>query len=131
MSREDETTWASAYLSYRRGTSDKVYNLELTHETTQYPPRWTVRVAYGRRGSVLIHAEKGTWQERGPAHRCYLDLIREKERKGYQHTTGTPEDTRIAAVHAGVIPAQRRPATRRSAPALPAEPSLEFRPISF
>lgn len=76
-------------LFFQRGTSDKVYQVqlnqvELTKENPYHDELWVVNFQYGRRGSSLVGGTKTPvgltyWH----AKRTYDTLVRSKVRKGY------------------------------------------------
>lgn len=81
-------------LFFRKGTSDKVYNVKLIAEkdpmNDPYEERniWYVCFQYGRRGSSLVGGRKNEsgldyWR----AKRMYDTLVRSKLRKGYKPKT--------------------------------------------
>jgi len=74
-------TQESITLSYQQGTSDKVYNAELTKQ----PEGWVVNFAYGRRGNSLNTGTKTkepvTYEV---AKKTYDKLVKSKTAKGYK-----------------------------------------------
>jgi bifunctional non-homologous end joining protein LigD len=68
-------------MSYQEGTSDKVYHAYLKDAGAG---SWNVYGEYGRRGAVMLHADKGRWPSWPLAKKHFDDLVKEKTRKGYQ-----------------------------------------------
>lgn len=78
-------------LYYREGTSDKVYHLSL--ERISNADEYTVKYAYGRRGSALKTGSKNSSpMSISSAKMLYDATLREKLAKGYQPmiSTGNP-----------------------------------------
>ncbi|MBW2736749.1 MAG: WGR domain-containing protein [Deltaproteobacteria bacterium] len=71
-------------LFYQEGTSDKVYHATIVGDEGD---TFTVRVAWGRRGSNLNQGTKALRATREAAQRAYDKVVREKTRKGYQEIT--------------------------------------------
>jgi bifunctional non-homologous end joining protein LigD len=78
-------------LFYQEGTSDKVYNAMIVKDGDAY----TVKVAWGRRGSTLNQGSKAVKVALAVAQKKFESLVREKTNKGYQAITG---DVKPAAV---------------------------------
>lgn len=74
-------------LYFKRGSSDKVYQAQLIAEQDMRKAevRWTVRAAYGRRGSSMRHISKlqGGTTHYTEAKAVYDKLVQSKLRKGY------------------------------------------------
>jgi len=81
----------SIELFYQEGTSDKVYNASIIKDGDAY----TVKVAWGRRGSGLNQGAKAVKVPLATAEKKYASLVREKTNKGYQPIT---EEIKPAAV---------------------------------
>ena len=81
----------SIELFFQEGSSDKVYNAYIIKDGDGY----TVKVAWGRRGSRLNEGAKAIKVPLAAAQKKYDSLVNEKTRKGYQPIT--PE-VRPAAV---------------------------------
>jgi hypothetical protein len=75
--REDE----HAQLYYRRGTSDKVYNISLSSENGG----WFVTVEYGRRNGSLKTEIKCAGITYADAYKIYDKILTEKHKKGYKY----------------------------------------------
>lgn len=79
---EEDQGGADAYaqLQYRKGTSDKVYNINLSNEDGS----WFVAVEYGRRGGNLKTEMKLSDADFVEAKQVYEDILAEKIKKGYK-----------------------------------------------
>ena len=96
-----------AEMYFRRGSSDKVYHLQL--ENTQ--DQWSVKAQWGRRGFALQSDIKTSNASYEDAKRVYDRVLREKTVKGYQIAQATSNgDTPISVglpptkEHSGHIP---------------------------
>ena len=69
----------SAYLYFREGSSDKVYNVHLR----QGSDGWSVTFENGRRGKPLREGEKGKGLDLASAERLWSKTVDAKIRKGY------------------------------------------------
>jgi bifunctional non-homologous end joining protein LigD len=79
-------------LFYQEGTSDKVYNAMIVKEGDLY----TVKVAWGRRGSTLNTGAKAVKVTLAIAEKKYASLVREKTNKGYQEITREVKPAAVA-----------------------------------
>lgn len=79
-------------LFYQEGSSDKVYNAMIVKEGDLY----TVKVAWGRRGSTLNTGAKAVKVTLAIAERKYASLVREKTNKGYQEITPEVKPAKVA-----------------------------------
>ncbi|MEJ7600816.1 MAG: WGR domain-containing protein [Kofleriaceae bacterium] len=82
----------SIELFYQEGSSDKVYNATIVKDGDAY----TVKVAWGRRGSRLNEGAKAIKVPLGAAHKKYDSLVNEKTRKGYQPITTAVQPAEVA-----------------------------------
>ena len=96
----------AAYLYYKKGTADKVYELFLDQDESTY----IVRAYYGRRNSVLLPVEKyrGGWKHE--AYGVYEKVYNEKIGKGYQQRSGGP----LASHHATLDKAPHQANTKKA-----------------
>ena len=78
-------------LFFQEGSSDKVYTASIVEDGGAY----TVKVAWGRRGSTLNEGAKAVRVALAAAQRKFDALVREKTNKGYQQVTA---EVRPAAV---------------------------------
>ncbi|MDQ3335339.1 MAG: WGR domain-containing protein [Myxococcota bacterium] len=81
----------SIELFFQEGSSDKVYNAEIVKDGDAY----TVKCAWGRRGSSLQEGSKAVRVPLAQAHKKFDSLVREKTGKGYQAIS---EEVQPAAV---------------------------------
>ncbi|HEU0030454.1 MAG TPA: WGR domain-containing protein [Kofleriaceae bacterium] len=79
-------------LFYQEGTSDKVYNATIIKDGDAY----TVKVAWGRRGSTLNQGAKAVKVALAAAHKKFDSLVREKTNKGYQPITAEVQPAAVA-----------------------------------
>ena len=79
-------------LFYQEGTSDKVYNAMIVKDGDAY----TVKVAWGRRGSTLNQGAKAVKVALAVAQKKFDSLVREKTNKGYQAITGAVKPAAVA-----------------------------------
>lgn len=70
-------------LFFQEGSSDKVYNAMIVKEGDVY----TVKVAWGRRGSTLNTGAKAVKVSLAVAEKKFASCVREKTNKGYQEIT--------------------------------------------
>ncbi|RLA60316.1 MAG: hypothetical protein DRQ89_13015 [Epsilonproteobacteria bacterium] len=102
-------------LYFKQGSSDKVYQAQLIAEQDMQRAevRWTVRAAYGRRGSSMRHISKlqGDTIYYTEAKAVYDKLVQSKLRKGYSPGPGgTPFNaTKLHADYAAVFDSVNRP----------------------
>lgn len=82
----------SVELFFQEGSSDKVYNAQIVEDGGAY----TVKVAWGRRGSTLNEGAKAVRVALAAAQRKYDALVREKTNKGYQQVTGHVQPAAVA-----------------------------------
>lgn len=99
-------------LYFKQGSSDKVYQAQLIAQQDMLKDevRWTVRAAYGRRGSTMRHISKlqGGTTHYTEAKAVYDKLVQSKLRKGYiPGPGGTPFNQH--AKYAKVFDAVNRP----------------------
>lgn len=88
-----------AHLAFRRGSSDKVYEVDLCEVGTD---QYVVNFRYGRRGATLRDGSKTVVSvPRAEAERVFDKLVAEKVNKGYQEVSGA---------EAAAAPAPRAPA---------------------
>lgn len=73
------TTLKEVELRYCEGSSDKVYIAKIVKMGSVY----NVPCEYGRRGSTLKPADKGTYATLGQATAAFEKVVIEKTRKGY------------------------------------------------
>jgi len=71
-------------LSYNNDTSDKVYSLILSEDTSTVSTSYSVAFAYGRRGSSLKTGFKIRQATKSEAESVYKDILDEKVDKGYE-----------------------------------------------
>jgi predicted DNA-binding WGR domain protein len=71
-------------LSYKNDTSDKVYSLILSEDTSTVSRSYSVAFAYGRRGSNLKTGFKIQQATKSEAESVYKDILDEKVDKGYE-----------------------------------------------
>ncbi|MEO1529491.1 MAG: WGR domain-containing protein, partial [Planctomycetota bacterium] len=75
-------------LSFRQGTSDKVYEVDLCEVSEG---QFVVNFRYGRRGATLREGTKTTTpMARGDAERVFNQLVDAKTSKGYGEDAGPP-----------------------------------------
>jgi len=79
-------------LFYQEGTSDKVYNAMIVKDGDAF----TVKVAWGRRGSTLNTGSKAVKVPLAAAQQKYDSLVREKTNKGYQPITVEVQPAAVA-----------------------------------
>jgi bifunctional non-homologous end joining protein LigD len=79
-------------LFFQEGSSDKVYNATIVKEGDLY----TVKVAWGRRGSTLNTGAKAVKVTLAIAEKKYASLVREKTNKGYQEITKAVKPAKVA-----------------------------------
>jgi len=79
-------------LFYQEGTSDKVYNAMIVKDGDAF----TVKVAWGRRGSTLNTGSKAVKVPLAAAQKKYDSLVREKTNKGYQPITTELQPAAVA-----------------------------------
>lgn len=79
-------------LFFQEGTSDKVYNATIYEDRGKY----TVHVAWGRRGSTLQEGNKAVRVTRAEADRTFDRLVREKRGKGYEEVTASVQPAAVA-----------------------------------
>ncbi|MEO8705426.1 MAG: WGR domain-containing protein [Kofleriaceae bacterium] len=79
-------------LFFQEGSSDKVYNALLVKDGDAY----TVKVAWGRRGSTLNTGAKAIKVALAVAHKKFDSLVREKTNKGYQPISGEVKPAAVA-----------------------------------
>ena len=79
-------------LFYQEGSSDKVYNAQIVKEGDVY----TVKVAWGRRGSGLSQGSKAVKVALAVAQKKFDSLVREKTNKGYQPITSEVKPAAVA-----------------------------------
>lgn len=79
-------------LFYQEGTSDKVYNAMIVKDGDAY----TVKVAWGRRGSTLNTGAKAVKVALAVAQKKFDSLVREKTNKGYQAITEVVQPAAVA-----------------------------------
>jgi bifunctional non-homologous end joining protein LigD len=72
-------TIKSIELFFQEGSSDKVYNATILEDGGKF----TVAVAWGRRGSKLNTGSKAVKVSRADADKMFERLVREKRGKGY------------------------------------------------
>jgi bifunctional non-homologous end joining protein LigD len=90
---QPDRRYETVALFYRKGTSDKVYNVKLMSEKNPTDPYeedriWYVCFQYGRRGSSLVGGRKNqTGLSYWGAKRLFDTLVRSKLRKGYKPKT--------------------------------------------
>jgi bifunctional non-homologous end joining protein LigD len=82
----------SIELFFQEGTSDKVYNAQIVKDGDAY----TVKVAWGRRGSGLQQGAKAVKVTLAVAEKKYDSLVREKTNKGYQPITAEVKPAKVA-----------------------------------
>jgi bifunctional non-homologous end joining protein LigD len=79
-------------LFYQEGSSDKVYNATIVKDGDAY----TVKVAWGRRGSTLNQGAKAVKVALAVAQKKFESLVREKTNKGYQPITTEVKPAAVA-----------------------------------
>ena len=79
-------------LFFQEGASDKVYNAEILEDGG----RFTVAVAWGRRGATLNTGSKAVKVSRADADKMFDKLVREKRGKGYEERTTEHQPAAIA-----------------------------------
>jgi bifunctional non-homologous end joining protein LigD len=79
-------------LFFQEGSSDKVYNAMIVKDGDAY----TVKVAWGRRGSTLNTGAKAIKVALAVAQKKYDSLVREKTNKGYQPITAEVKPAAVA-----------------------------------
>jgi bifunctional non-homologous end joining protein LigD len=82
----------SIELFFQEGSSDKVYTAAIVKEGDVY----TVKVAWGRRGSRLNEGAKAVKVPLVAAQKKYDSLVNEKTRKGYQPITAEVKPAAVA-----------------------------------
>ena len=85
-------TIKSIELFFQEGSSDKVYNATILEDGGKF----TVSVAWGRRGSKLNTGSKAVKVSRADADKMFERLVREKRGKGYEEKTGDHQPAAIA-----------------------------------
>jgi bifunctional non-homologous end joining protein LigD len=88
----DEGALKSIRLFYQEGTSDKVYEARVVADDGKY----TVHVAWGRRGSRLNEGTKAVKVDQAAAVRKFESLVREKKGKGYEEETADVKPADVA-----------------------------------
>jgi len=96
-------------LYYREGSSDKVYQASLVHNSLG----WRVEFAYGRRGSAQTTGTKVGYTTYENAKKIYDKLVKEKKGKGYvEDPTGVPViSTEGSGEDSGIRPQLLNPIT--------------------
>jgi bifunctional non-homologous end joining protein LigD len=79
-------------LFFQEGSSDKVYHATIVEDGGAY----TVKVAWGRRGSTLNQGAKAVRVALAAAHKKFDALVREKTNKGYQEITAAVKPASVA-----------------------------------
>lgn len=79
-------------LFFQEGSSDKVYNATIVDEGGVY----TVKVAWGRRGSTLNTGAKAVKVTLAIAEKKFASCVREKTNKGYQEITRAVKPAKVA-----------------------------------
>lgn len=79
-------------LFFQEGSSDKVYNAMIVKEGDVY----TVKVAWGRRGSTLNTGAKAVKVSLAVAEKKFASCVREKTNKGYQEITKEVKPAKVA-----------------------------------
>ena len=79
-------------LFFQEGSSDKVYNAMIVKDGDAY----TVKVAWGRRGSTLNQGAKAIKVALAVAQKKFDSLVREKTNKGYQPITREVKPAAVA-----------------------------------
>lgn len=79
-------------LFFQEGSSDKIYRAEIVEEGGFY----TVKVAWGRRGSKLNEGNKAVGVSAEAAVKKFESLVREKRAKGYEEHTETHKPAAVA-----------------------------------
>lgn len=79
-------------LFFQEGSSDKVYNAMIVKEGDLY----TVKVAWGRRGSTLNTGAKAVKVTLAIAEKKFASCVREKTNKGYQEITKEVKPAKVA-----------------------------------
>ncbi len=82
----------SIELFFQEGASDKVYNATIVEDRGAF----TVKVAWGRRGSTLNEGAKAVRVSRAAAEKKFDALVREKTGKGYQPITAAVKPAAVA-----------------------------------
>jgi bifunctional non-homologous end joining protein LigD len=82
----------SVRLFFQEGSSDKLYEADIVEDDGAY----TVRVAWGRRGSKLNQGNKAVRVSLDAATRKLESLIREKRAKGYEEITAEVQPAAVA-----------------------------------
>jgi len=82
----------SIRLFFQEGTSDKVYEATILEDEGKF----TVRVAWGRRGAKLNEGAKAVRVSMDAATRTFDALVREKRSKGYQEITDVVQPAAVA-----------------------------------
>jgi bifunctional non-homologous end joining protein LigD len=85
-------TVKAVQLFYQEGSSDKVYHAEIVADGDLY----TVKCAWGRRGSTLNQGSKAVKVTLDVATRKFESLVREKTNKGYEPITDTKQPAAVA-----------------------------------
>jgi bifunctional non-homologous end joining protein LigD len=85
-------TIKSIELFFQEGSSDKVYNATILEDGGKF----TVAVAWGRRGSKLNTGSKAVKVSRADADKMFERLVREKRGKGYEEKTGDHKPAAVA-----------------------------------
>lgn len=93
------TVVAEAKLANQQGGSDKIYEAQLVHE----PGGWSVRYAYGRRGTKLKEGVKIEGAGEAEARRVFEALLKEKKSGGYE-PIGAPLASPAETVTPGAAP---------------------------
>lgn len=79
-------------LFFQEGSSDKVYNAQIVEDGGAY----TVKVAWGRRGSKLSEGSKAVRVSLAAATKKLESLVREKRGKGYEEVSGEVAPAEVA-----------------------------------
>ncbi len=79
-------------LFFQEGASDKVYNAEILEDGGKF----TVSVAWGRRGAKLNTGSKAVKVSRVDADKMFDKLVREKRGKGYEERTTEHQPAAVA-----------------------------------
>ena len=94
-----------AHLRYIDERSDKVYNVDLIHNTLQGMNGWAVEIGYGRRGAALNVSQKVSEQPYEAAKKVFDKVVKGKLAKGYKLTSeGSPMTKFVAPDLTGLQP---------------------------
>ena len=120
----------SISLYYRRGNSDKVYNILFESNHGAHP--YSVTAEYGRRGSVLRQQLKYLGSSRALAQGYYDAVLAEKTGKGYVVSIGVRHESIIPAVFIplGFKASKKKTKTKRK-PSKPEKPQQQERSITL